>query len=116
MHDDLMHGHFIHTDNGTDWITATGNAMWNNGPAVTSWGLCHADFYPGEGAGDTNLKISGNYWSVGPATATTNPRCDISGNTLITSPSQVPANIIANGGLEPAFQSVLSWSQVIPGP
>jgi hypothetical protein len=116
IHDQVNHGHFIHTDNGADWITATGNAMWNNGPAVTAWGLCHADFYAGEGGGDTNLLIKGNYWSGGPATDSTNPQCQVTGNTAITGQSGAPASILANAGVEPTYHDVLDWVQVIPAP
>ena len=35
----------------------------------------------------------------------------IKGNHAITSASQIPASIIGNAGLEPAFQNLLNWKQ-----
>ena len=40
----------------------------------------------------------------------------ISGNTMISGPTDVPASIISAAGLEPAYQGLLMWAQVPPPP
>ena len=72
MHD-LNHSFWgLYSDNGSDWMTVTGNAVWNGG---SPWGYCHDDHYAGEGGGLDNQVIQGNYWqgkpprSLGPAPA-----------------------------------------------
>jgi hypothetical protein len=114
IHDQVNHGHSIYTDNGTDWMTITGNAVWNTG-AANSWGTCHKDYYPGEGGGLDNEILKGNYWSTGPASGT-DPHCQISGNMVITDQTGVPASILAGAGLEPQYQGLLTWKQVAPPP
>ena len=73
MHD-LNHSFWaLYSDNGSDWMTVTGNAVWNGG---SPWGYCHNDHFPGEGGGLDNQIIQGNYWqgesrrSPGPGAST----------------------------------------------
>ncbi len=120
LHDQPAFAHVINTDNGTDWMTVTGNAIWNTGKGDNSWGYCHTDYYPGEGGGLDHENVSGNYWdnrfgngSHGQLPAHTG-NCSVQGNTNITGPSQVPASILSNAGLEPAFRGLLTWTQVPP--
>jgi hypothetical protein len=35
----------------------------------------------------------------------------VTGNHAITSPTQIPASIINNAGLEPTFKNLLNWKQ-----
>ena len=56
----------LYTDNGSDWMTVTGNAVWSGG---SPWGYCHDDHYPGEGGGLDNQLIQGNYWQGSPTLA-----------------------------------------------
>ncbi|HEY1537470.1 MAG TPA: right-handed parallel beta-helix repeat-containing protein [Polyangiaceae bacterium] len=119
MHD-LNHSFWaLYSDNGSDWMTVTGNAVWSGG---SPWGYCHDDHYPGEGGGLDNQIIQGNYWQgnptlAGPGAGTApDAHCQISGNTSISGPAGVPAAIISAAGLEPAYQSLLQWAQVPPPP
>jgi hypothetical protein len=119
MHD-LNHSFWgLYSDNGSDWMTVTGNAVWNGG---SPWGYCHDDHYPGEGGGLDNQIIQGNYWQgtptlAGPGAGTApDAHCQISGNTMINGPADVPASIISAAGLELAYQGLLQWAQVPPPP
>jgi hypothetical protein len=111
--------HMINTDNGTDWMTVTGNASWNTGPS-NSWGYCHNDYYPGEGGGLDHENVTGNFWDNRSGNGshgqlpTHTGNCNIQHNTNITGPTQVPAGILNNAGLEPSFRSLLGWRQVPP--
>jgi hypothetical protein len=119
MHDMRNIFHMINTDNGTDWMTVTGNASWNTGPS-NSWGYCHDDFYAGEGGGLDHENVTGNYWDNRAGNGshgqlpTHSGNCNVSGNHDITSASQVPASLIAGAGLEPAYTGLLNWTQVPP--
>jgi hypothetical protein len=119
MHDMAGVAHMINTDNGTDWMTVTGNASWNTGPS-NSWGYCHNDFYAGEGGGLDHENVTGNYWDNRSGNGshgqlpTHSGNCNVSGNHDITTQSQVPASILSNAGLESSFRGLLSWSQVPP--
>jgi len=114
LHDQGNRSHVIYTDNGTDWMTVTGNGVYNTGGA-NAWGHCHNDYYPGEGGGVDNEQVSGNFWENGPGTSAANPHCHVMGNTVISSPSQIPASIVNNAGLEPPFKGLLHWTQA-PNP
>jgi hypothetical protein len=109
----------LYDDNGSDWMTVTGNAVWNGG---SPWGYCHDDHYPGEGGGLDNQIIQGNYWQgtptlSGPGAGTApDAHCQISGNTTISGAAGVPAAILSAAGLEPAYQGLLQWAQVPPPP
>jgi parallel beta helix pectate lyase-like protein len=117
---DLNHSFWgLYSDNGSDWMTVTGNAVWNGG---SPWGYCHDDHYAGEGGGLDNQIIQGNYWQgsptlAGPGAGTApDAHCQISGNTMIKGPADVPASIIGAAGLESAYQGLLQWAQVPPPP
>ena len=111
----------LYTDNGADWITITGNAVWNPAGGMP-WGYCHNDHYPNEGGGLVNEMVQGNYWQGNPtlsgfgAGTAPDAHCQISSNTMISGPADVPAAILSAAGLEPAYQSLLQWAQVPPPP
>jgi hypothetical protein len=111
----------IYNDNGADWTTVTGNAIWNPSGGMP-WGYCHNNHYPGEGGGLDNQTIQGNYWQGSPtlggfgAGTAPDAHCLISGNTTITGPAGVPAAVLSAAGLEPAYQALLTWVQVPPPP
>jgi hypothetical protein len=54
--------------------------------------------------------VTGNYWE-NPASYSTGGGVTVSGNTIITSPGQIPASITGNVGLEAPYQDLLSWTQ-----
>ncbi|HVU50928.1 MAG TPA: right-handed parallel beta-helix repeat-containing protein, partial [Polyangia bacterium] len=112
----------LYVDNGTDWITVSGNAFWNPTGSTSPWGYCHDNAYPGEGGGLDNILVQGNYWQgdptlQGPGAGTApDAHCQLSNNTKISGPADVPAALIAAAGLEDAYKSLLQWSQVPPPP
>jgi hypothetical protein len=114
IHDQPNVQWLIYDDNGADWITVTGNALWNPAGGRV-WGYCHTDSYPGEGGGLNNALVQGNYWQGSPA-STPDAHCQISDNTMITGAAGVPAAIISAAGLESVYQSLLQWAQVAPPP
>jgi hypothetical protein len=117
IHDDNAFGWAIYTDNGSDWITVTGNAVWN---ASSSFGYCHNDTIPGEGGGLANTIVKGNYLSgaqsSGPGSGPDlpAPHCQISGNTPTAKQADVPAAVLAAAGLEAPYQALLTWKQIAP--
>ncbi len=110
IHDQLStKGHGIYTDNGSSYITITGNAEYNI--AANVWGSKHTNYTLNNGTYDP-LDIEGNYWTNGPAPYNAKAVL-IKNNTNITSSSQIPASIVANAGIQPPYTSILSWK---PGP
>ena len=108
----------IYDDNGTDWMTVTGNAIWNASQGLV-WGYCHANYYPDEGGGLDNANVRGNYWQGLPTLmngAPTDPHCFVDQNTTITGPADVPRAVLDAAGLEPAFGDLLDWTQAPPPP
>ncbi len=121
LHDMVNSAHVINTDNGTDWMTVTGNAIWNPGVS-NSWGYCHTDFYAGEGGGLDHETVTGNFWDNRQGNGshgqlpTHTGNCDVHGDTDVTGPGQIPATLLGNAGLEHSFMSLLNWTQVPPPP
>jgi hypothetical protein len=119
VHDQIHIFWALYDDNGSDWMTVTGNAVWNPSGGMP-WGFCHNNSYPGGGGGLDHQIIEGNYWQGSPtlggfgAGNAPDAHCQISGNTMISGPAEVPASIISAAGLESAYQGLLQWSQVPP--
>ena len=109
MHDQIGRGHVVYTDNGCTFENIIGNGIYNTGPA-NAWGGTHHDYMPGATTTNDPTNVLNNFWENGVSN-TSSSGVTISGNTAITSPSQIPASIVNNAGLEPAFQSLLSWTQ-----
>jgi hypothetical protein len=107
IHDQVSSkGHGIYTDNGSSYITVTGNAEYNI--AADVWGSKHTNYTLNNGTYDP-LDIEGNYWTNGPAPYNAKAVL-IKNNTNITSPSQIPASIVSNAGIQPPYTSILSWT------
>ncbi|TDU01737.1 hypothetical protein EDD99_0108 [Streptomyces sp. 846.5] len=98
-------GHGLYTDNGASYVTISGNAEYN--VSVSVWGSKHVNYTLNDGSYDP-LDIEGNYWTNGPADYDQKSVL-IAGNHNITDPSQIPAAITAAAGLEPTYQSLLTW-------
>ena len=93
----------IYTDNGASYITITGNGLYNN---PIEWTRRHRNW-----GGTTQYNpyvITDNYW-MKPPPETTGGGVTIENNHVITSPSQIPASIVDNAGLEPAYAPILGW-------
>ena len=96
----------VYTDNGAKFVTISGNALYNN---PIDWTRRHRN-WGGDTMWDPYL-IENNLWMKQPP-ETTGGGVIIRNNTVITSPSQIPASITGNAGLEPAFRSLLTWRPV----
>jgi hypothetical protein len=100
-------------------MTVTGNAVWNPWQG-RAWGFCHMNYYPGEGGGLDNQIVQGNYWQglptldAIPGFRAPDAHCQVTNNTIITAPSEVPKSIIDAAGLEPSFAHLLTWAEVLP--
>lgn len=93
----------IYTDNGANYVTITGNGLYSN---PIEWTRRHRNW-----GGTTQYNpyvITDNYW-MKPPPETTGGGVTIENNHVITSPGQIPASIVDNAGLEPAYASILGW-------
>ncbi|HZR42876.1 MAG TPA: right-handed parallel beta-helix repeat-containing protein [Ktedonobacteraceae bacterium] len=106
IHDQTGKGHVIYTDNGCTDESILGNAIYNTGPA-NAWASRHVDYTANNGNFDAT-DVENNYWQ-NPANYTTGKGVTVANNHVISSPSQIPASIVNNAGLEPAYQGILNW-------
>jgi hypothetical protein len=109
IYDQVGEGHVIYTDNGCTNETIAGNAIYDN-PKAVAWASRHTDYAPGHTTTYDPTTVTGNYWE-NPASYSTGGGVTVSGNTIITSPGQIPASITGNAGLEAPYQDLLSWTQ-----
>src|SRR5438067_5687399 len=109
IHDQTGSGHVIYTDNGCTFESILGNAVYNN-PTAQAWASRHNDFAPGHTTTFDPTDVEHNYFQ-NPAGTTTGGGVTVADNHTITSPSQIPAGIIANAGLESAYRGLLNWTQ-----
>jgi hypothetical protein len=113
IHNQVDEGHAIYTDNGCTFETITGNGIYDLGSDVVAWASRHHDYEPGATTTDDPTTLTGNYWENGSANGSSDG-VTLSGNVAITSPSQIPASITSNAGLQSAYAFLLNWSQVPP--
>ncbi len=109
IHDVGGANHVIYTDNGCTFESILGNAVYNN-PNAQAWASRHHDYRPEATTTYDPTDVENNYFQ-NPASYTTGGGVTVANNTTITDPSQIPSSIIANAGLEPAYQGLLSWTQ-----
>ena len=100
--DTLDQNHAFYTDNGSTFITVSGNVAFGND---TDWGSRHTDYTAGA-TGDDPLTITDNYWQQGDADSTAKNVTE-TGNHLISRLDQAPAQILRNAGLEPQYRWIL---------
>jgi hypothetical protein len=98
----LGHGHAMYMDNGSTFISATGNVLLGN---ENDWGARHTDYQPGA-TGSDPLDISDNWWQQGDQN-TTSGNVTVLNNHIITKLSQAPQSIVRAAGIEPRFRGVL---------
>jgi hypothetical protein len=97
---DLDHG--LYSDNGSTFMTITGNVEFGN---ENDWGSRHTDYTPGT-TGYDPLDIENNYWQQGDPDSTAKNVTE-AGNHTITSPRDVPAQVLRDAGLQPAYRHLL---------
>ncbi len=106
-------GHAIYSDNGSCNMTVAGNVMLQAN--FDDWGARHKDYYDG-GKGDAYdpLAVRDNWWQQGDADSEAKNVVE-RGNHLVADLREVPADIIARVGLEPAFRDILEQRFAAPG-
>jgi hypothetical protein len=109
IHDQIGKGHVIYTDNGCTFETIKGNAVYNN-PTAQAWASRHNDFRPGHTTTFDPTDVEDNFFQ-NQAGTTTGGGVTVANNTTISGASGVPASIVNNAGLEPAFKGILNWTQ-----
>jgi hypothetical protein len=107
VHDQLntSGGHVLYTDNGASYVSILGNAVWNIN--VSPWGSKHTNYTLNDGTYDPT-DIEGDYWPAGPSDYD-QKGVVIRNNHNITDPDQIPSTVIAAGGIESAYTSILGW-------
>jgi len=107
-------GHAIYSDNGSSMMTISGNVMFHTDH--DNWGSRHRNWYDdNDGKNYDPLLIEGNYWQQGDADSSKENVTE-QGNHLINSLSEVPAEVMQNAGLEPAFRDItnLHFAKLAP--
>jgi hypothetical protein len=105
----VVHGQFglgksVYTDNGCTYETISGNVLY--GASYSNVFSTHVDYRDALHNNDPTL-ISGNWWEQGDANGN-NKGVVTQDNHIIASPSDAPADVVANAGLEPAYRGILS--------
>jgi Fibronectin type III domain len=96
-------GKSVYTDNGCTYETVEGNVLY--GASYANVASRHTDYRDSLGDNDPTL-VKGNWWEEGTADSS-NKGLVTTGNHIITSPSDAPADVVANAGLEPAYRGLL---------
>ncbi|WP_410671230.1 fibronectin type III domain-containing protein [Amycolatopsis sp. cmx-4-68] len=104
VHDQWGLGKAVYTDNGNTYETVRGNVLYRT--AYFNVGTVHVDYRDGLGNNDPTL-IEDNYWEQGDRDKV-DKGAITRGNKLLGRPSDAPAAIVANAGLEPAYRGLLS--------
>jgi hypothetical protein len=100
VRDDVNYGNAIYTDGGSEYLTETDNAAFGND--VNDFGGCREPAPTPYGG----FSITGNYYdNLNPGWSCGNPDdSTITDNTQVgTDGTGVPAALLANAGLEPAY-------------
>jgi hypothetical protein len=111
IHDQTGKGRAVYTDNGCTFESIIGNAMYNlKAAGSAAWASKHHDYSAGATTTYDPTDVENNYWENGVGN-TSSSGVTVKGNHAITSPSQIPASIVDNAGLEPAFAGLKTWKQ-----
>ncbi|MEV0634323.1 fibronectin type III domain-containing protein [Streptomyces sp. NPDC050619] len=103
IHDQWGLGKSVYTDNGCTYETIEGNVLYN--ASYANVGTTHVDYRDDLGNKDPTL-IKDNWWEEGTADGD-NKGAVTTGNKTMTGLSDVPAEILDNAGLEPAYRGLL---------
>ncbi|NEA57341.1 fibronectin type III domain-containing protein [Streptomyces sp. SID13666] len=97
-------GKSVYTDNGCTYETVQGNVLY--GASYANVASRHTDFRDALGNNDPTL-VKDNWWEEGTGDGD-NKGLVTTGNRIIAAPSDAPAAIVANAGLEPAYRGLLN--------
>ncbi|MGW3656782.1 right-handed parallel beta-helix repeat-containing protein [Streptomyces sp. NPDC005151] len=103
IHDQWGLGKNVYTDNGCTYETVEGNVLY--GASYANVASRHTDYRDGLGNNDPTL-IKDNWWEEGTSDGD-NKGLVTTGNRIMTSLADVPAQIVENAGLEPAYEGIL---------
>lgn len=103
IHDQWGLGKSVYTDNGCTYETVEGNVLYRASYANVA--SRHTDYRDNLGNNDPTL-VKDNWWEEGTADGD-NKGLVTTGNKIMASPSDVPPQILADAGLEPAYRSLL---------
>ncbi|MFG2786416.1 fibronectin type III domain-containing protein [Streptomyces sp. NPDC048419] len=106
VHDQWGLGKSVYTDNGCTYETVDGNVLYRASYANVA--SRHTDYRDGLGNNDPTL-VKDNWWEEGTADGDSKGLVT-TGNKIMASPSDVPPQILADAGLEPAYRSLLDRS------
>ncbi|MFJ3708032.1 fibronectin type III domain-containing protein [Streptomyces sp. NPDC090053] len=104
IHDQWGLGKSVYTDNGCTYETVEGNVLY--GASYANVASSHTDYRDQLGNHDPTL-IKDNWWEEGTADGD-NKGLVTTGNHIMTAPSDAPAAIVGNAGIEPAYRGILS--------
>ncbi|MDJ0340708.1 fibronectin type III domain-containing protein [Streptomyces sp. PH10-H1] len=96
-------GKSVYTDNGCTYETVQGNVLY--GAAYANVASRHTDYRDALGNSDPTL-VKDNWWEEGSGDSD-NKGLVTTGNHIIAAPSDAPAAILGNAGLEPAYRGLL---------
>jgi hypothetical protein len=105
----LDHGHAIYTDNGATFVTINGNVEFGN---ENDWGSDHTDYTAGA-TGDDPLLVENNYWQQGNGNSSSD-NVTVENNHVIASLKDVPASVLSNAGLQPAYRHLATETTADP--
>jgi Right handed beta helix region/Fibronectin type III domain/Kelch motif len=107
-------GRALQSDQGTTYITYSGNVLYDNN---YDWGTRHLDTAVRDGRFDPT-QVIGNYWQQGDPDSSSRYVTE-SGNHLISGASEAPPSITENAGVTTGFRSLLAWrplGTLVPAP
>ncbi|GHI42228.1 fibronectin type III domain-containing protein [Streptomyces violascens] len=103
IHDQWGLGKSVYTDNGCTYETVQGNVLY--GAAYANVASRHTDYRDKLGNNDPTL-IEGNWWEEGAADGSSKGLVT-TGNHIMAGLADVPPDVLADAGIEPAYHSVL---------
>lgn len=103
IHDQWGLGKSVYTDNGCTYETVQGNVLYHASYANVA--SRHTDYRDDLGNNDPTL-VKDNWWEEGTADGD-NKGLVTTGNKIMATPSDVPPEVLAGAGLEPAYRGLL---------
>ncbi|MFL4907789.1 right-handed parallel beta-helix repeat-containing protein [Streptomyces sp. MMS24-I2-30] len=110
IHDQWGLGKSVYTDNGCTYETVEGNILY--GASYANVASRHTDYRDALGNNDPTL-VKDNWWEEGTADGA-DKGLVTTGNHIMTGPADVPADILANAGLEPTYRYLLNLPVAAP--
>jgi len=107
IHDQLDWGGALKSDDGTSYVTYSGNVLYDNN---YDWDGPLKDYDSGANTTYDPVTLENNYWQQGEFSANQYPGVDESGNSVISGGADAPSGIVGAAGLTPAYDNLLSYA------